>query len=161
MGDYAGQKRDSREYYRARKNVASDEICALFLLSADREGTAGPLPEEEEAEQNRIAAILPRFFRQTDITGNLGKGFYAAFLAGNVTGNAVYEKTAALIRALQYSWEEGKNAGSDSWIGVYMFRAQEIPLSICFGRQSTLWRWQRKKTEDTFIFIFQKTYGKK
>lgn len=119
-----GRKETAENITERVRTLASDEICALFLLSADREGTAGPLPEEEEAEQNRIAAILPRFFRQTDITGNLGKGFYAAFLAGNVTGNAVYEKTAALIRALQYSWEEGKNAGSDSWIGVYMFRAQ-------------------------------------
>lgn len=46
--------------------MAADEICALFLLSADREGAVGPLPEEEEAERERIAVVMSRFFRQAD-----------------------------------------------------------------------------------------------
>ena len=46
--------------------LTADEICALFLLSADREGAVGPLPEEEEAERERIAVVMSRFFRQTD-----------------------------------------------------------------------------------------------
>lgn len=127
------------------------ELCALFLIFVKTEGENNSEGTGGEADCSQwIQSVLSRFFRQTDIVGNFGGGYFTVFLTGSITGNAVYEKAAGLVQAIRIAAGDYLEREPEVRVGVYLAAGEEKDYAALFRKAEYAMEMARKDKKRHF-----------
>lgn len=129
------------------QTLKAAQMCALFLISIKKEQVK---EQDEEEDSKWVADVLSRFFRETDLAGYLGHGIYTVFLVGSITGNAVYEKAAGLVQALEIAAGYNMDKAGQPVIGVYFTSAEEVDYAGLFRNADYALEMAKKEKKKHF-----------
>lgn len=137
------------------RTLDSAEMCALFLLSVNRQVMAenARKVEDEETAIRLTGSVLARFFRQTDMIGYLGSDRYIVFFTGNITGDVVYEKAAGLAQTLRFAWGDDESEIPGIYVGVYLSTDSEKSYT-CLLRKAEYALEMAKKNENHHFYVY-------
>lgn len=89
------------------QGLKPSDLCALFLISLREKEPENTGPKQAEEQYSElISDVFARFFRQTDIAGDIGNRRYAIFIAGSLTEKTIYEKINGIVQSLRLAFEE-------------------------------------------------------
>lgn len=136
------------------QGLKPSDLCALFLISLrekESENTGSKQAEDKYSEL--ISDVFARFFRQTDIAGDIGNRRYAIFIAGSLTEKTIYEKINGIVQSLRLAFEENGAGEIKVTTGVYLSSIQETDYED-LSRKAEYALEMAKKNKNCHYYIY-------